>query len=77
VCGPQVKVLACSGSGTNAGVIAGVQYTVNQAHSRKRPSVANMSLGGGRSTPVNEAVNGTLSPNPNPNCKFPELFQIP
>jgi hypothetical protein len=40
-------------------VIAGVQYTVNQAISRKRPSVANMSLGGGRSTPVNEAVNGT------------------
>jgi len=51
-----VKVLACSGSGTNEGVIAGVNWVVTSYQSRKRPSVANMSLGGGKSTALNLAV---------------------
>eukprot|EP01116_Phalansterium_solitarium_P017177 TRINITY_DN4164_c0_g1_i2.p1 TRINITY_DN4164_c0_g1~~TRINITY_DN4164_c0_g1_i2.p1 ORF type:complete len:406 (-),score=172.58 TRINITY_DN4164_c0_g1_i2:175-1392(-) len=53
-----VKVLDCDGSGTNAGVIEGIQYVVNE-HQRKKgtsPSVANMSLGGSKSTAVNSAV---------------------
>jgi len=51
-----VKVLACSGSGTNEGVISGIQWVATSYQSRKRPSVANMSLGGGKSTALNMAV---------------------
>jgi len=51
-----VKVLTCAGSGTNAGVISGVEYVAAQAKITKRPSVANMSLGGGKSTALNNAV---------------------
>lgn len=48
-----VRVLNCAGSGTWAGVIAGVDWV---AGSSLRPAVANMSLGGGQSTSVNTAV---------------------
>jgi len=42
-----VRVLNCSGSGTNAQVIAGVDWvTANKI----QPAVANMSLGGGANT---------------------------
>jgi len=51
-----VKVLSCSGSGTFAGVISGVQWSADNAKKRSRPSVANMSLGGGYSATVNAAV---------------------
>jgi len=51
-----VKVLACSGSGTNEGVISGINWVATSYQSRKRPSVANMSLGGGKSTALNLAV---------------------
>jgi len=51
-----VKVLDCNGSGTNAGVIAGVNWVVSSYQTRRRPSVANMSLGGGRSTALDNAV---------------------
>jgi len=51
-----VKVLTCSGSGTNAGVIAGINWVVTSYQSRKRPSVANMSLGGPASTATDTAV---------------------
>lgn len=54
-----VKVLSCGGSGTFAGVISGVEWTAKNAASRGRPSVANMSLGGGKSAAVNDAVAGT------------------
>jgi subtilisin family serine protease len=49
-----VRVLNCSGSGTNAGVIAGMDWV---ASNRVLPAVANMSLGGGASTAVDDAVN--------------------
>jgi len=49
-----VKVLGCTGSGTTAGVISGVQYVAN--NKKGKPSVANMSLGGGFSKPLNDAV---------------------
>jgi subtilisin family serine protease len=49
-----VRVLNCSGSGTNSGVIAGVDWVrVN----RQNPAVANMSLGGGASSALDTAVN--------------------
>ena len=48
-----VRVLNCSGSGTNSGVIAGVDWVrVNHVY----PAVANLSLGGGSSSALNTAV---------------------
>ena len=49
-----VRVLNCSGSGSNSGVIAGVDF-VRTNHSN--PAVANMSLGGGASSALDTAVN--------------------
>lgn len=49
-----IRVLNCQGSGTNSGVIAGVDW-VRLNH--VAPAVANMSLGGGISTALDTAVN--------------------
>jgi len=51
-----VKVLGCDGSGTNAGVIAGVTFVGTDAKAKKSKAVANMSLGGGYSAALNKAV---------------------
>jgi len=52
-----VKVLDCGGSGSYAAVIAGINWAAAQHQkSGKTTSVANMSLGGGKSTAVNQAV---------------------
>ena len=48
-----VKVLNSAGSGTNSGVIAGVDYVAANA---SPGDVANMSLGGGTSTALDDAV---------------------
>jgi aqualysin 1 len=48
-----VRVLNCSGSGTNSGVIAGVDWVRNNS---VKPAVANMSLGGGLSNALDTAV---------------------
>ena len=48
-----VKVLNCSGSGTTSGVIAGIDWVTAKA---KKPAVANMSLGGGASKALDDAV---------------------
>ena len=49
-----VRVLDCNGSGSNSGVIAGVDWVrVNHI----APAVANMSLGGGASSALDTAVN--------------------
>ncbi len=53
-----VRVLSCSGSGSNAGVIAGVNWVTNN---RIRPAVANMSLGGGASTALDTAVRNSIA----------------
>ena len=53
-----VRVLDCNGSGTWSGVIAGVDWV---ASSTLRPAVANMSLGGGASQAVDDAVAGAVS----------------
>jgi subtilisin family serine protease len=48
-----VRVLDCNGSGTTSGVIAGINWvTANHA----KAAVANMSLGGGASTALDNAV---------------------
>ena len=49
-----VRVLNCSGSGSNSGVIAGVDWVTNN---HINPAVANMSLGGGISSALDTAVN--------------------
>ena len=48
-----VRVLDCGGSGTWSGVVAGMDWVTGNA---KLPAVANMSLGGGGSTTVDEAT---------------------
>ncbi len=48
-----VRVLDCQGSGSNSGVIAGMDWVSGNA---SRPAVANMSLGGGASQAVDDAV---------------------
>ncbi len=53
-----VRVLDCRGSGTWSGVIAGVDWV---AKNRVLPAVANMSLGGGKSSSVNAAVAGAVA----------------
>jgi subtilisin family serine protease len=50
-----VRVLDSSGSGTNSGVIAGVDF-VTSDHQAGQPAVANMSLGGGASSALDTAV---------------------
>ncbi|KAL1528129.1 hypothetical protein AB1Y20_009493 [Prymnesium parvum] len=52
----SVQVLNCEGSGSNAGVIAGIEWAVNNASSRPGRSVISMSLGSGVSSSVNAAV---------------------
>ena len=48
-----VRVLDNSGSGSTSGVIAGMDWV---AGNKKLPAVANMSLGGGSSTAIDDAV---------------------
>ena len=53
-----VRVLDCTGSGTNSGVIAGVNWVTAN---RVLPAVANMSLGGGISTALDTAVANSIN----------------
>jgi subtilisin family serine protease len=53
-----VRVLNCSGSGSNSGVIAGVNWVTANHIS---PAVANMSLGGSASTALDTAVNNSIN----------------
>jgi subtilisin family serine protease len=53
-----VRVLDCSGSGTNSGVIAGIDW-VRANHIK--PAVANMSLGGGASSALDTAVTNSIN----------------
>jgi aqualysin 1 len=54
----SIRVLNCQGSGTNSGVIAGVNWVTSN---RQLPAVANMSLGGGASTALDSAVRNSVS----------------
>lgn len=53
-----VRVLDCGGSGTNSGVIAGVDWVTQN---RSNPAVANMSLGGGISSALDNAVANSIA----------------
>ncbi len=48
-----VRVLGCDGSGSNSGVIAGMDHVTRN---RTGPTVANMSLGGGASQATDDAI---------------------
>jgi len=57
-----VKVLGDNGSGTNAGVIGGVEWVISQyVGDKKKRAVINMSLGGGYSSALNLAVDNAVS----------------
>jgi len=53
-----VRVLNCQGSGSNAGVIAGVDWVTANAI---KPAVANMSLGGGVNASLDTAVANSIA----------------
>ncbi|TWP46390.1 S8 family peptidase [Lentzea tibetensis] len=53
-----VRVLNCSGSGSFAGVIAGIDWVTANA---VKPAVANMSLGGGANATVDQAVQRSIA----------------
>ena len=56
-----VKVLGCDGSGSNSGIIAGINWALNNKGSAA--AVANLSLGGGASQATDDAVNNAASRN--------------
>ncbi|MCY1046046.1 S8 family peptidase [Corallococcus sp. bb12-1] len=53
-----VRVLDCEGSGTTAGVVAGVDWVTEHHQS---PAVANMSLGGGEDAALDDAVRRSIA----------------
>jgi subtilisin family serine protease len=55
-----VRVLDCNGSGSNAGVIAGVDWVTSNNPTGAR-AVANMSLGGGASSALDTAVQNSIN----------------
>lgn len=54
-----VRVLNCSGSGTWSGVIAGIDWVTG--HHTNGRAVANMSLGGGANSAVDQAVRNSIA----------------
>jgi aqualysin 1 len=55
-----VRVLDCGGIGLNSNVIAGVDWVTGD-HVAEQPAVANMSLGGGKSTALEQAVSNSTA----------------
>ncbi|MET9348305.1 S8 family peptidase [Streptomyces termitum] len=55
-----VRVLDDNGSGTTAGVVAGIDW-VTAHHAAGTPAVANLSLGGGASTTLDNAVKRSIA----------------
>lgn len=53
-----VRVLGCSGSGSYSGIIAGVDWVTANA---TKPAIANMSLGGGASQALDDAVKNSAN----------------
>lgn len=56
-----VKVLSDSGSGSTTGVIDGINWVASDARAKGKPSVANLSLGGGFSQANNDAVTALVA----------------
>ena len=55
-----VRVLNCQGSGTNSGVVAGIDWATAD-HQAGQPAAANMSLGGGASQATDDAVQRAIN----------------
>lgn len=55
-----VRVLDCSGNGTDSGVIAGIDWVTGN-HTAGSPAVANMSLGGGASSALDTALSNSIN----------------
>lgn len=55
-----VRVLDCAGSGSWSGVIAGIDWVTGH-HDLGAPAVANMSLGGGANSAVDQAVRNSIA----------------
>ena len=55
-----VRVLGCAGVGLNSSVIAGVDWVTGD-HAAGQPAVANMSLGGGKSAALDQAVANSIA----------------
>jgi subtilisin family serine protease len=55
-----VRVLTCAGTGLNSGVVAGVDWVTGN-HQAGEPAVANMSLGGGKSDALEQAVANSIA----------------
>ena len=55
-----VRVFGCDGSGNTSTVIAGVEW-MTRNHAAGTPAVANLSLGGGASTALDNAIRGAVS----------------
>ena len=55
-----VRVLTCAGTGLNSGVLAGVDWVTGD-HQAGQPAVANMSLGGGKSAALEQAVGNSIA----------------
>ena len=53
-----VKVLSCSGSGSNSSVISGINWVTANA---RKPAVANMSLGGSAAQAIDDAVRNSAA----------------
>ncbi len=53
-----IRVLGCNGSGATSGIIAGLDFIAQNASG---PSVANMSLGGGASRALDQAVQDAIN----------------
>jgi subtilisin family serine protease len=55
-----VRVLNCAGSGSVSQVVAGIDWATGN-HGAGQPAVANMSLGGGPSTAIDNAVRNSIA----------------
>lgn len=56
-----VKVLSDAGSGSVADIVNGLNWVISQAAASGRPSVVSMSLGGGASTAMDNAIGAVTS----------------
>ena len=56
-----VRVLNCQGSGTTSGVIAGIDWVTSDHGAKGGGAAANMSLGGGFSATLNQAVANSVT----------------
>ncbi|KAI8852629.1 peptidase S8/S53 domain-containing protein [Chytridium lagenaria] len=53
----SLKVLSSSGSGSTAGIVSAIQWVKSTAIANRRPCIVSMSLGGGPSSALDNAVN--------------------